>query len=102
MAIIKDDSLSKDDEAVFRVNNGDLQALKNIKETWGLKNLESALIFATGVLRIARNTPSKNILVKKLEYNEPVALTPSDQLLEKPVGDNNQSNDQSSPTAAIS
>lgn len=79
MAIKKDDSLSTGDEVVLRIDNGDLAAIKKIQEAWKLKDLESAVIFAVGVLRTALDT--KKVLVGRQGIDEPVAVNPGEQLL---------------------
>jgi hypothetical protein len=79
MAIKKDNTLSTEEEAVLRIDNGDLKALKVIQSTWNLKDLESAIIFAVGVLRFAEDT--KKVFVEQVGQDKPVPITPSEKLL---------------------
>lgn len=81
MAILKDDSQSTDDENVFRVNNGDLQALKKLQKDWNFKDLESVVAFAVGVLRQADG--SKRVLVQPEGSSLASPVTPNDSLLNK-------------------
>jgi hypothetical protein len=87
MAIVLDDQLSnQDDEKVFRINNGDLQALKRLQDDWGFKNLESVIAFAVGVLRQADG--SKRVLVQTAGTDIASPVTPNDSLLKKPTSRN--------------
>lgn len=59
-------------------NNGDLQALRDIKEKWHFKDLESALRFGIAVLTIAE----KGKLFHKKTSGKIESLDPIDDLLE--------------------
>lgn len=89
MAILLDDGTSSEDEKVFRVNNGDLQALKNLQADWNFKNLESVIAFAVGVLRQADG--SKRVLVQPAGSDSLAPVTPNDSLLNVPTSEDDSS-----------
>lgn len=85
MAILLDNDASNEGEKVFKFNNGDLQALKNLQTDWDFKDLESVIAFAVGVLRQADG--SKRVLVQPAGSNTPAPVTPNDSLLNHPQSD---------------
>lgn len=83
MAIQIDNQHSSDDQNIFKINNGDLQALKKLQDEWNFKDLESVIAFAIGVLRQADG--SKQVFVQPAGSDSLAPVTPNDSLLNKPA-----------------
>lgn len=66
------------DGILFDVNNGDLKALRDIKEKWGFKSEADTLRYALAVVRQAEN----NIVYIEKDGSK-IGLTPSDELIDK-------------------
>lgn len=66
------------DGIVLNVNNGDLEALNNIKDKWNFKSEADVLRFALAVLKQA----DKQVVYIDQEGSK-VGLTPSDDLVNK-------------------
>lgn len=66
-------------ELTVRIENGDLQALNEIKEGWKFSNKENALRFGLAILKKALSG-GKKIYID--EGGEKITLTPSENLLE--------------------
>ncbi len=80
MAIQKDRS---DADAVqVTINNGDLQALRQIYERWGFKDEESVLRYALAVMTKAEN----QILYYVNGEGEKIGLQPSDAVKREAAG----------------
>ena len=76
MAIVKKSEQTDENKAIFEVNNGDLNALKEISDQWGFANPESALRFALAVLKQAKN---ETVYVED-NSGAKIGLKPSDSL----------------------
>ena len=63
------------------VNNGDLRALRAIRERWGFKDEESVLRFALAVL----SKTKQQVLYYQNEEGEKVGVEPSDSIREPKV-----------------
>jgi hypothetical protein len=67
-------------ELRLKVVNGDLTAIKNIKEKWNFKDKESVLRFALAILTKATSSNNKVYID---ENGKKTALVPGDALLNK-------------------
>lgn len=74
MAVRKDSDTPE--AAQFTVTNGDIDALRKIKEQYNLKDDESVLVFALGVLSQGNGQP---VSVRR-EDGSPRSLVPSNEL----------------------
>jgi hypothetical protein len=83
MAIIQEQQT--DAEATLKVTNGDFQAMKKIKDQYGLGDVSDVLVFALGVLSQANGQP-----VSISSPEGPVKLMPSDKLLKQEQQSNGQ------------
>jgi hypothetical protein len=65
-----------EDEAQFTINNGDLGALKRIRDQYNLKDTDDVIVFALGLLS------QSNGRAVKVEKNDGsvISLLPADEL----------------------
>ena len=75
MAVVK--TTDTDQELTLKVTNGDIVALKNVKEKWRFKNIEDIIRFALAVM-----VKSDDQAVTVKQSGESTTLSPSDDLLE--------------------
>ena len=68
----------RESDGVVKVTNGDLVALKEIKDKYGLKDESAVIVFAIGVLSQAGGRPVS--IIK--DNGSSQSLVPSDQLKE--------------------
>ena len=66
------------DGLLFNVNNGDLEALKSIKEKWHFKSESEVMRFALAVLK-----QTENGIVYIDKNGTKVGLTPNEDLVDK-------------------
>lgn len=78
-------------EAQFTVNNGDLEALNRIKDQYNLRDSDSVITFAIGVLS---QSNGRSITIQK-EDGSTVKLLPSDQLQRQADGEDTTSTTRS-------
>lgn len=64
-------------ELLLRINNGDLQALEDIKKKWKFKNVEDIIRFAIAIL-IKAETPKVTVT----QGGNPVSFSPAGSLLD--------------------
>lgn len=69
-------TVTKQGEDTLQITNGDLEALRRIKETYGLKDESDVIAFAIGVLD---KSSGQGVTVRK-EDGSTVRLMPSDSL----------------------
>lgn len=92
MAIIKK---SGDDQKIeIEVNNGDLQALKQIIKDWGFADEAKALRFGIAVL-VKASTGGKNKVYID-ENGDKVSLVPGEGLVESSIAVPSQESDETS------
>jgi hypothetical protein len=70
-----------DNELDLVVNNGDLRALRAIREAWGFKDEESVLRFALAVL----SKTNQHVLYYQNEQGEKVGVQPADAVRQPKV-----------------
>lgn len=88
MAINRIPNTETDEKIGLEFNNGDYQALKSVVDSWGFKDVESAIRFGVAVL--IKGGDSKKIQVKN-EAGEKITIEPADSLL-KAKDDGDQKN----------
>ena len=76
--VITTDNIDQANSITVEFNNGDLEALKNIKSKWKFKDLESALRFGLAVLTITE----KGKLLHETENDKIEKLSPTHDLIE--------------------
>lgn len=69
-------AINKNPDGTLNVTNGDLEALKKIRDTYGLKDESDVLAFAIGVLDKSGN---QGVLVRR-EDGSFIRLMPSDDI----------------------
>lgn len=75
---IKTTEEKSSDGVIFDVNNGDLNAIREIKSKWGFKSEADVLRYALAVIRQAEN---KVVYIDK--DGSKIGLTPSEELVVK-------------------
>lgn len=76
MAMIKISEDNKKGTRQIEISNGDLEALNEVVESWGFKDIESALRFGLAALAIAK----KKALYYENDRGEKIMLEPTDIL----------------------